>query len=170
MTFADWGEAIEAAHFPGARVSGFELVDSDDPRDLPAVLAAVERGYEPAPEAPMWCFLPAVWPVHARLWIHDRRIRRMTVACEGQPVRRVPWSAADYAEVESDVNSTLNQCGLPSRPFGRLWLLSPPPGVGSLDEALTSLVTSATAEGLEPAASAAFVEHVAHELVKLFDR
>lgn len=44
---------------------------------------------------------------------------------------------------------TLNECGLPPRPFSRLCLLKSPPCFASLDDALEWLVRSATADGLQ---------------------
>jgi hypothetical protein len=126
-------------------------------------------GYEPAPEAPLWCFLPAIWPDDARAWVRDIRIRHQTVSCDGEPARRFPWSAADHAEVETDINDLLGECGLPPRPAGRVWLLRPP-GDLTLDDVLGRLLTAAQAAGDDVMASPAFVEHVDAELTRLFRR
>ncbi len=136
--------------------------------DLPAVRAAHEQGFEPAPEAPLWTFLPAVWPRAARAWIPDTRARSMRVFCNREPARTVPWSAADYFEMESDANELLAECGLPARPAGRVWLLKPPPGFATLDDALRRLRRSAKDAGLPVMADRAFVEQVSRDLDGLF--
>jgi hypothetical protein len=168
MEPVDWGIDSSPARFPGVSGDGFAPVDSDDPWDMPVVLAASRQGYEPAPEAPMWTFLPAVWPASARAWILDTRIRHARISCDGKPAQVVPWCTADYFEVEADANELLAECGLPPRPAGRLWLLKSPPDQRSLHGTLELLVKSATGAGLDPMASLAFVEHVRLTLPELF--
>jgi hypothetical protein len=169
MVTGDWGRDLAQARF----LSGTERlhdhgVDSDDPMMLPEVRAARRHGYEPAPEAPLWCFLPAVWPDDARAWVRDTRIRHATVSCSGEASRRVCWSTADYAEVEADIVALLAECGLPPRPAGRLWLLRPPPGFTCLQEVLVQLTEAATRAGEEVMASAGFAAAVHRELRRLF--
>jgi hypothetical protein len=154
---------------PGLGLADCEPVDSDDLTALPLVQAARAMGYEPAPEAPLWCFLPAIWRNDARAWVRDTRIRHQTVSCGGKPASRVPWSTADYAEVEADTNDLLGECGLPPRPAGRVWLLRLPPGYFTLDDVMTRLMVAAEAAGADVMASARFVVHVDAELRRLFD-
>ena len=168
MEPADWDVDSDPAQFQRSGDRSFEPTESDDPVDLPAVRAAREHGYEAAPEAPVWTFLPAVWPKAGRTWIRDTRVRHMQVACDGEPSRPVPWSTADYFEMESDANGTLAECGLPSRPAGRLWLLQPPPGQPSLELTLSALLASASGAGLEVGSTTEFVEHVRRELDAMF--
>ncbi len=163
-----WGTDSPELRVPGVRASWLP-VDSDDPADVPEVAGARALGFEPAHEAPLWCFLPAVWPEHARAWVRDTRVRHATISCDGEPTRRVPWSTWDYADIEADVNLLLAECGLPARPFGRLWLLRPPPGFGALDDALEHLARHAEAAGEPIMASAGFVAVVAPEVRRLFD-
>jgi hypothetical protein len=167
MDSVDWGVDTDPAHFPG---TGDRLapIDSDDPQDIPAVHLAAERGYEPAPEAPMWIFLPAVWPRNARTWVPDTRVRHKQVACNGEPTRGVPWSTTDYFEMEADANSILAACGLPSRPAGRFWLLKPPSAHPSLELVLNHLLASAERTDLQMMATAQFVEHVRKDLGVLY--
>ena len=54
------------------------VIDSDDPEDLPAVIAARREGYFAAHDAPLWCFVPAIWPRRARAWTPDRRVGWLT--------------------------------------------------------------------------------------------
>jgi hypothetical protein len=76
--------------------------------------------------------------------------------CNGEPTRTLPWSTADYVEMESDANWFIAECGLPPRPPGRLWLLRPPRGFISLDSTLTWLVESAKEAGLDIMANRPF--------------
>ena len=57
---------------------------TDDARSLALAIAAREDGFEVAPDAPLWLFLPAVWPVESRTWIRDNRIRRLRTTDRGQ--------------------------------------------------------------------------------------
>ena len=88
----------------------------------------------------------------------------MQVACHGEPARTLPWSTADYFEMESDANWLLAECGLPARPPGRLWLLKPPPGFSSLDATLSCLVESAKETGLDIMANRPLVLQVHRDL------
>ena len=169
MKAVDWGVDIHPARFPGAGDGRFAPTDSDDPVDMPAVRVAREHGYEPAPEAPLWTFLPAVWPEAARAWIPDDRVRHARVACIGEPERVVPWSTADYFEMEAEANWMLAECGLPARPPGRLWLLKPPPGQESLERFVGLLLASSKRAGLPVMATAQFVEHIRQDLSAWFD-
>jgi len=167
MVAADWGldtEETSFAHVPHDRC---EPIDSDDPAMLPQAQAARAQGYEPAHEAPMWCFLPAIWPESARAWVRDTRVRHASGSCDGR-AWRAPWSAADHAEIEVDTNEMLRRCGLPPRPAGRVWLLKPPPGFTNLQETLGHLGRTAELAGLDAMASRSFVEHVERELDTLF--
>ncbi|HVQ17662.1 MAG TPA: DUF5956 family protein, partial [Actinomycetes bacterium] len=169
MEPVDWGADTAPANFPGSDVGRFAPTESDDPWELPAVRVAREHGYEVAPEAPMWTFLPAVWPKDARTWIPDTRVRYMRVSCNGEPTRVLPWSTADYFEIEAEANGTLADCGIPTRPAGRLWLLRPPPGQPSVEHVLSLLVASAEGRGLQVLATREFVEHVRQELSVMFE-
>jgi hypothetical protein len=168
MTSADWGVETEPLHLRGIPDGKFAPTESDDPMEMPAVKAAQQQGFEPAPEAPLWTFLPAVWPYPARAWVPDTRVRHMEVFCTGEPARTVPWSTADYFEIETDANRLLSECGLPLRPPGRVWLFKPPQAITSLDATLSWLVKSAKGAGLDIMANRAFVEQVLSDLEGLF--
>ncbi|WP_423804960.1 DUF5956 family protein [Nocardioides salarius] len=111
----EWGEDEQPSSF-GLSSSCGEPVYSDQPDDVPEVRAARARNYFPAHEAPLWCFIPAIWPSEARAWVHDRRVRHSTRLCDGGPLERLPWTAADYADIENDTNALLAELGLPPRP------------------------------------------------------
>jgi hypothetical protein len=70
--------------------------------------------------------------------------------------------------MEADANSVLAACGLPSRPPGRFWLLRPPSAQPSLELVLNHLLISAERTGLQPMATAQFVDHVHKDLGVLF--
>ncbi|MGH3412056.1 MAG: DUF5956 family protein [Marmoricola sp.] len=167
MVAADWDE-----HGVPAALSDVEdhvhYVATDDVEMIPEVQAAWKLGWEPAPEAPLWCFLPAIWPRRSRTSVSDVRVRSGTSSCSGTPNKRVPWSTATYADIEQSMNSLLAECGLPARPAGRIWLLRPPARSAPSANVLDRLLTSAKAADLAVIASAAFVERVADELEHLF--
>jgi hypothetical protein len=156
---ADWG-IDQPPRWSGAAGSLLGPVVGDDPRALPEVAEAVEAGWTLAPEAPLWCFLPAVWPRDDRAWVRDRRARHLLEQCEGQPTRRLPWSAADHADLELDTNALLSELGLPPRPAGRIWLLRLPPTASLTVDQLLARTWSAWVDAGEPAmATAPFVAH-----------
>ncbi|HRA07860.1 MAG TPA: DUF5956 family protein [Propionicimonas sp.] len=121
----DWG-VEEAARSFGPAGWSWEPVYSDRPEDVPEVIAAREVGYFPADEAPLWCFIPAIWPVSERAWVRDCRVRHLSRSYSDGRLERLPWTAAEYAEIEDDTNRSLADLGLPPRPGGRIWLLRPP--------------------------------------------
>lgn len=137
---------------------------------LPEVLAARAAGWFLAPDAPLWVFLPAVWPASSRAWIPDRSTRYAVVRCDDEPPRREPWSTQDADEVEADMSDLLAQCGLSHRPAGRLWLLRPPAGFATLDDTLRQLIRRAEAAGAPIMACPQFVAAVDDALEFLFDR
>lgn len=163
----DWGMDLAESDFDAPHEWS---VDSDLASDLPAVRAAAGLGYEPAHEAPLYCFLPAVWPNESRAWVRDIRIRHAQTSADGSPTGRVPWSTWDYFETEADTNGFLRDCGFPARPAGRLWLLRPPPGFASLDDVLRHLAKTAEAAGLELYAHPDFANHVERVVAQLFAR
>ncbi|WP_258724902.1 DUF5956 family protein [Cellulomonas sp. NS3] len=118
------------------------------PERLPSVAAARAQGWHLAPDAPLWCFLPAVWPARQRAWVPDRSVRVVRTVCDGVPGPEIPWSAWDHAEVEGVVASLLADAGVPARPPGRLWLLRPPPGTRDLDDAVDRLAAGAESAGV----------------------
>lgn len=137
-----WGER--------AKEIGDRPVDSDDANDLPLARLAREHGFEVAPDAPMWLFLPVVWPIADRAWIRDNRLRHLQTYVDGQLVD-VPWSTADYfgaADDERDFLAAL--LPLPKRPPGRVWLLRAPRDHTSIDETVRQMSDSSWAAGAHP--------------------
>jgi hypothetical protein len=66
-------------------------------------------------------------------------------------------------------NDLLAQCGLPPRPAGRLWLLRPPAGFATLDDALRELLRSAEVFGAPIMACPQFVAAADDALKLLFN-
>lgn len=167
MAEVDWGLQEEPGCFTRDDWHR-EPVLSDDPEDVPEVKAARGHGYLPAPEAPLWCFIPAIWPSEARAWVRDLRVRHMTRQCAGGPLERLPWSAADYAEHENDVNGLLAELGLPSRPAGRIWVLRAPAPYATAQEVLDDIWTGWQAAGGAAMATAELVEFARWRLREIF--
>ncbi len=163
---ADWGwDLPEYEFFPGQLTAPLSALEA---HDLPEVLQAAEQGFEPAPEAPVWCYLPAVWPPEARAWVRDRSTYYLTETCVGQEPRRRPWSFFEHFDFEEDTNRLLAECGVSARPTGRLWLLRPPDGYEAVAQVLGFLFDSAVVDGLDATASSAMVLHVVTDLGTLF--
>ena len=169
MVEVDWAFDEPSENF-GVQGREWEPVASDDVDDLEEVAAARAQGWFPVSEAPLWCFIPAIWPAHARAWIRDRRIRHATRQRGTGPVELLPWTAADHFEIEADYNSILRDYGVPPRPGGRIWVLRPPAGYDRLDDVLRDVWSSwLVANGGEGPPSPRLVEYVAHRVRGLFD-
>lgn len=134
MSGYSWeGTSSEALFFGNVseQNAGEVPVMTDDAHTLSLAVAARDDGFEVAPDAPLWLFLPAVWPIESRAWIRDNRVRRLRTMTKGRWAD-LPWSTADYFEVEADEQHIIRSYGLPPRPPGRVWLLrSHAPGGGS---------------------------------------
>lgn len=167
MREPDWWTAEESEASFGAVMNLLLSEDTNDVGALPEVVAAGRQGFAPAPEAPMWCFLPVVWPDEHRAWVRDRRARTSVVGWDDGRTQRDHWSAATYALIEGDINRLLVDLGLPSRPPGRVWLLRPPPG-RSLDEFLGQVWSSWTSAGHPAMATREFVHHTAQQVDEAF--
>jgi hypothetical protein len=163
---ADWGFGEGPKDFQ-VRGREWDPVDSDDADDLEEVAAAREQGWFPLSEAPLWCFVPAIWPARARAWIRDRRVRHGTRQCDDGRVERFPWTAADHFEIEADYNGTLREYGVPPRPGGRIWVLRPPAGYATLDDVLDDIWAG---WGRDEPPAPAFTEHAARRVLELFGR
>ena len=121
---------------------------------LPEVRALLAEGWFLAPEAPVLAFLPAIWPRSARTWIPDRSTHYAIVSTlDGDwnvlETCREPWTQTDHDTYEIDINVLLGEGRVPPRPAGRIWLLRPPPGFSSLDEAVDHLQRRAREAGVD---------------------
>ncbi|WNI18146.1 DUF5956 family protein [Actinacidiphila sp. ITFR-21] len=166
-----WDEAGQPHPAALRRTSRTEL----EPDRLPEVRELAEFGWEPAPQAPLWVFLPYVWPEDDRVWVPDRSTRwavetRTDAAGRITGVRCDPLSPDDLAVLESDANADLAAVGVPARPAGRVWLLRPPSGFDDLDAVLDHLCEAADRRGVEQRLSAAFVDLCGEVMASLTGR
>jgi hypothetical protein len=167
MVEADWGLHTEPGWFdPEAWPAG--PVHSDEPDDVPEVKAARVHGFFTAHEAPLWCFVPAIWPSEARAWVRDLRVRQMTRQCDDGPLERLPWTTADYAEQENDINGLLAELGLPPRPAGRIWLLRAPVPYTTPREVLDDIAGRWQRSGELLTATPELVRFAQHRLHEIF--
>jgi len=165
----DWGTDRDEVPFEWGLSTQAAVVETDDETDLPNVRAAMAKGYEVAPGDLLWCFLPAIWPDSERVWTQDIRARQMQRFCDdGRPPQTLPWPTSTYFEIEADMNSCLEECGVGPRPPGRIWLLRLPPGTGPLHDVLVGISRSADAAGLDIMCTTAFAEHTQRELQRIF--
>ncbi|MEU9034005.1 DUF5956 family protein [Streptomyces sp. NPDC048352] len=146
-----------------------------EPDRLPEVRELGEWGWSLAPDAPMWVFLPYVWPPGARTWVPDRSTRWQidTTLDAADHVLEVicrPVSQAEWQRQERDAAGDLARVGIPPRPVGRLWLLHPVGGFECVDHVLEHLCTEAEARAVPVGLSAGFVELCADELSVLAGR
>ena len=165
----DWGTA-QAAHPAAAVADGDEPVVGLDREQLPEVRVLLGEGWTVAPDAPMFAFLPAVWPAQLRTWVPDRTVRTEQHSAVDATTREVRWrdtvpaSAAAVQQVEDDVDALLAKAGITGRPSGRLWLLKPPPGYPSVDAVLDEVDRRAAATGVGGELSPAYVRLTADVL------
>jgi hypothetical protein len=167
MIEADWGVHAEPSSF-GPHASEWEPIGSDSPEDVLEVMAARAHDYSPAPEASVWCFIPAIWPQEARAWVRDSRVRHLTRQCDGRPVERLPWTTADYVDHEKDTNALLAELGLPARPAGRIWLLRAREPYASAQEVLDDIWAGWQSSGGPAMASPEFAQYAQSRLHEVF--
>ena len=112
------------------------------------------EGWVEAPDAPVWAFLPAVWPAEHRCWVPEpTRIVSTWIQDRDQEPRRLPdrpWTAEEHEEHEADTNADLERIGVPPRPANRLWYLRLPKWATDLDDLLGQLGSAAEASGAGP--------------------
>ncbi|MQA09892.1 MAG: hypothetical protein GEU98_15335 [Pseudonocardiaceae bacterium] len=168
----DWG-LDEPAH-PSAQHMHGEQRRPERPAELPEVVRLTEGGWFLAPEAPLWAFLPAVWPRHGRTWFPDVATRYLVESwsspnSSSHTSRTRPWPDEVYAEVEADSNTLMAEAGIAPRPRGRLWLLHPPAGRRTLDAVLEAITERAYRQNIAPSGGdPVFIEFVATELRTMF--
>jgi hypothetical protein len=51
-------------------------------------------------------------PAESRAWVRDCRVRHLTRRIGDGPSERLPWTAAEYGEIEDDTNAVLAELGL----------------------------------------------------------
>jgi hypothetical protein len=117
------------------------------PEQLPEVVALCAAGWELAPDAPVWAFVPAVWPREDRLWVADRWTLTVEHSVNGVLVDVAPWTEQDYLEQDRDLDELCARSGVPSRPRDRLWLLRTP-GTRHVDDILEEVVREISKQGI----------------------
>lgn len=138
---------------------------------LPEVLELRERGWVPAPEAPLFAFLPAVWPAEHRTWVQDRSTHFSVEFVDQEPGRLVRASAESTAAYDNDMAGVCEQAGVPTRPARRLWFLRVPPTAEvSLDDVLGLIKQRAKANGTPVRPSPAFTRAAVDTLAEVFTR
>ncbi|MFD3872805.1 DUF5956 family protein [Streptomyces sp. NPDC058623] len=143
-----------------------------EPDRLPEVRELGEWGWSLAPDAPMWVFLPYVWPPRARTWVPDRSTRWQieTVLDSANRVIDIvchPVPESERETQERDATADLARVGIPPRPAGRLWLLRPVGGFEGVEDVLDHLCSGAETRGVAVALSEEFAQLCADELESL---
>lgn len=167
----DWG--LGEPPNPAATKHANANIDGLRPYELPEVRELISQGWQLAPDAPMLAFLPAVWPSGLRTWIPDRAThyeQRYEKELKNRgPLRSwlVVISHESQANEEDDIDNLLARANVVGRPRGRLWLLKPPPGFVSVDDALDELGRQAAADGIATECSRSYVKNVARALHRL---
>ncbi|MFI0449253.1 hypothetical protein [Actinomadura sp. 6N118] len=101
------------------------------PEELPEVQALAGEEWQPLDDAPLYCCLPAVWPVSHRCWVADRLPKFSRAYC-GEQSWLEPWDDKTHQDVGAFTAGLAAECGLPAPPPGRIWLLrSPWPSIES---------------------------------------
>ena len=161
MTIAyDWG--VDQPPDPAAEDAGEAA--GVGPEELPEVRELIAQGWQLAPDAPLYAFLPAVWPRELRTWVPDRATRYETWYEQDPKTHAVlrtetrEAGPAMMAEIDDDHDWTLARVGITGRPRGRLWLLKPPPGYDSVDAVLDQVWHRAQQQGIELTLNEPFVQ------------
>jgi hypothetical protein len=127
--------------------------------DLPEVRQLVADGWQLAPDAPLWAFLPAVWPREHRTWVADRSTYYVTETCEtaaARSTRALPLSEDEQTDLDGDRSSLCAEAGVAGWRPGRLWLLRGPEAV-SVEDICARVVRAAEEKGVAVICSADFV-------------
>lgn len=121
------------ARLARVQATGVALTDEDPyaqdfpaAAELPEVKMLVRSGWRPLESAPLYCLLPAAWPVEHRTWVPDRLPKvgmGGTTDCYSSDIVPLPddedWHDDKPAEQARAV-------GLPEPPTDRIWLLRTP--------------------------------------------
>jgi hypothetical protein len=91
--------------------------------ELPEVLELASQGWVLAHEAPIWVFLPAVFPRTHRTWLHDRSTWYFEEWVDGVPQPPRPLPSDDVADVQRVYADHAARCGFVDWDASRIWML-----------------------------------------------
>ncbi|MCQ3810121.1 MAG: hypothetical protein KTV68_06155 [Acidimicrobiia bacterium] len=141
---------------PGVQVVEHNWGINDPPADDHA-----HPGMFKEPEAPMWVFLPAIWPSDRRIWTPVGSYQTMTYcyypAADRSDTHKRTRTQEEQTEIDNDIDALLAEVGITPRPRGRVHYLEMPTGIFDLKEILESITARAHEEGVEPRCHKAFV-------------
>ncbi len=90
---------------------------------LPEVIELERQGWVVAPDAPIWSWLPAVFPHTHRTWVRDRSTWYSHDWVDGVPQPRRPLPVDDLEDVHRVYASHADLCGFPGWDPTRIWFL-----------------------------------------------
>ena len=121
------------------------------------------------PDAPMWLFLPAVWPPSKRTWMptgtHRTKAYCHVPATDKTYTHDRPRTQEEQTEIDDDADALLAEAGIAPRPRGRVYYLEVPTGNSNLQDILKLIVQRALQKEVEPCCCKAFV-HTAIEVIE----
>lgn len=137
--------------------------------ELPEVRELLAAGWQLAPEAPLFAFLPAVWPADHRTWVLDRGTWYSEEYVDQGPAQIVPADPESIAMFHQDMAQLCAMCGVPPRPAGRIWLLRMPSGsTATLESVLTTIRRRAKAAGVPVSPSQEFARVAVETIADVF--
>ena len=134
--------------------------------ELPEVRHLVAAGWELAPDAPVWVFLPAVWPPAHRCWVADRSTATMVETTDHRSTV-LPWTDAVRDEHDADLGDLCQAAGVSGWAAGRIWLLRGPAGRPVAD-VVAAVLADAEAAGTPVAATPELVAVVREVVAREF--
>jgi hypothetical protein len=100
------------------------LMVVDEVSELPGVQALLRDGWQLAPDAPVWAFLPALWPRSHRAWVPNRAILT-SMQYSGDNTWTEPLTEEDREEMDNLASDVCRRAGVDGFTPGRIWLLRP---------------------------------------------
>jgi hypothetical protein len=114
--------------------------------ELPEVLELVSQGWVLAHEAPVWAFLPAVFPRTHRTWLHDRSTWYFEEWVDGVPQPPRPLPSDDVADVQRVYADHAARCGFVDWDASRIWMLRGGNGL-TVDQIIERIVRATRQDG-----------------------
>lgn len=121
------------------------------------------------PDAPMWIFLPAIWPASRRTWVPAGMQMTKTYSHDSATgkthAHERPRTQDEQADIDDDADSLLAEAGIAPRPRGRFYYLEMPTGISDLNHILKLIAERARQKGVEQCCCEAFI-HTASEVIE----